>query len=463
MRKNLWLAVLAVMVLVILGAWGRGQAMERQVLENHLLAQYQRSFSDLSTGVQNIEVLLSKTAVANGSLDSKLLSKLSMEARASQSNLTSLPVQDVVVERTAKFLTQTGDYAAVMAVRKDDTKITDEDRETLAKLQLQARDLNKELHTIENRISDGSIYLAEMIKESREGFKRQQQPSPVPGNGFGEVNEIMSDYPTLIYDGPFSDHIEQRQPINLPGKNIEPDEARKVALAFIEKERDEKYQCGPINNIKGRIPAYGVEITTGQGQEKQSDAKEKQPDTIVAVSKKGGHPIWMITTHTTPGNSEGELSLQGTRDKAKKFLAGRDFGQMEAVGHQISGNLITHVFVPQQENILIYSEPIKVTVARDNGRITAFEASEYIMMNHDRKLPKPRISLKEARDKLCAGSNIEEEKLVITTSDTMEEMLAYEFRVSKGDQVFLIYINADNGNEEKILRVIEGPQGIQTV
>ncbi len=459
LRKNLWLAVLAVMVLVLLGAWGRGQAMERQLLENHLLAQYQRSFTDLAGGVQNIEVLLSKTAVANGNLDSQLLSQIAMEARASQGNLTNLPVQDVIVARTAKFLTQTGDYAAVMAFRKDDRKITDEDRETLANLQLQARDLNSELQTIESKISDGNIHLAELVQESREGFKRQKPPGSVSENGFDEVNKVMSDYPTLIYDGPFSDHVENRQPVNLVGDNIEPEQAREKALAFIEKQKGADYRVESINNIKGRIPAYGVEITAGKGKK----GKDKQPGAIVAVSKKGGHPLWMITTHTPTGNADPKWTLGNTREKAGKFLAERNFAKMEAVGHQVAGNLITHIFVPLRENIFIYSEPVKVTVALDNGSVTAFEASEYIMMNHKRDLPKPRIGPGEAREKLCEGANIERERLVITSSDTMEEILAYEFRVSKGDQVFLIYIDADNGDEVKILRVIEGPEGIQTI
>ena len=44
-----------------------------------------------------------------------------------------------------------------------------------------------------------------------------------------------------------------------------------------------------------------------------------------------------------------------------------------------------------------------------------------------------------------------------------EEVLCYELRGDFKDRNYLIYINAQNGEDEKILMLIESPDGILTV
>ncbi len=51
------------------------------------------------------------------------------------------------------------------------------------------------------------------------------------------VEAGFKDYPTLIYDGPFSDHISRQTPKGLPEKLISKEQAKKIALDFLNLKR----------------------------------------------------------------------------------------------------------------------------------------------------------------------------------------------------------------------------------
>jgi spore germination protein len=54
---------------------------------------------------------------------------------------------------------------------------------------------------------------------------------------------------------------------------------------------------------------------------------------------------------------------------------------------------------------------------------------------------------------------VKENRLAIIPLPGWEEALCYEFRGIKSGEEFLIYINAIDGTEEKIQRIIRTPRG----
>ena len=55
------------------------------------------------------------------------------------------------------------------------------------------------------------------------------------------------------------------------------------------------------------------------------------------------------------------------------------------------------------------------------------------------------------------------EGLAIIPTDSKDEVLTYEFKGMVGNREFLIYINAETAQEEKVLMIRETPGGILTM
>jgi len=106
---------------------------------------------------------------------------------------------------------------------------------------------------------------------------------------------------------------------------------------------------------------------------------------------------------------------------------------------------------------------MKVKVALDNGEIVGFEGTSFVMNHHDRKLEKPELSEKEALAKVNPQLKIESKRLAVIPLETLQEVLAYEFRGDLNGDTFIVYINAITGEEERILKVIDTKSGPVTL
>ena len=69
------------------------------------------------------------------------------------------------------------------------------------------------------------------------------------------MNEGFTDYPTLIYDGPFSDHITQMKPKFLEGaQTVSADTAQTTAALFLNEQPQNLARPG---DTEGNLPATG--------------------------------------------------------------------------------------------------------------------------------------------------------------------------------------------------------------
>ena len=78
--------------------------------------------------------------------------------------------------------------------------------------------------------------------------------------------------------------------------------------------------------------------------------------------------------------------------------------------------------------MLIYPDLIKVQVALDNGEIVGFEAQGFYIAHEEREIPKPKLSMEEARSRVSERLEIFKERLAIIPTNAKQEVLCYEFR-----------------------------------
>jgi spore germination protein len=89
-------------------------------------------------------------------------------------------------------------------------------------------------------------------------------------------------------------------------------------------------------------------------------------------------------------------------------------------------------------------------VALDDGNVIGFTARDYLMAHHDREIPKASLTLEDARKKINPGVEVMEDRKAIIVNDLDEEILCYEFLGTIENDTYRIFINANNGHEEKV-------------
>ncbi len=455
MKDKKWSLALALGLVLVAGLflWGNGQVQSRRAMETALNNKYQRAFYDLTTHVQNVEVLLSKTLVGQETRqDTLLFMNLWQEADAAQRELGQIPVPDAQMARTMKYLTQVGDYANTLAKQTVDGKPkTEEQWRTLRYLYSQASGLNEELHTIESHVADGRLTLSELTTQARRGL-RKEGPQ-LANNNLQALDKKMQQFPTLIYDGPFSDHMDNRKALGLTGDNITADQARSTALDSIDRQDKTDYLANVVRNQKGKTTAYQVDITS-----RPVRANER---ITVAVSRQGGKVLWMLNSRAI---GDKKISLESAGDRAADFLARKGFKNMFSTYYEVQNRMAIYNFAVTDGGVVLYPDLVKVSVALDTGQVVGFEASNYWDSHRNRKIPVPRLTLEQAREKLSPHlENTSAGRLALIPLSPDKESLTYEFKGNLGKDVFLIYINAQTGREERLLRVVNTGEGVLTI
>ena len=157
------------------------------------------------------------------------------------------------------------------------------------------------------------------------------------------------------------------------------------------------------------------------------------------------------------------MSIDQARQNALKFLHDRGFGEMSPTYFLHQENSITFNFASVQNNVILYPDLVKVTVALDNGEIIGTEATGYLMSHRQRDLPEPKMSKEQAQAAINPGLTVSGGRLVLIPSGVTGEKLAYEFPAKQGEASYLIYVNALNGREENVLMLIENSDGTLTM
>lgn len=144
-------------------------------------------------------------------------------------------------------------------------------------------------------------------------------------------------------------------------------------------------------------------------------------------------------------------------------MKNQGFGNLRETYFLKNDNTTVITFVGVEKNgILVYPDLMKVKVALDNGEITGFDARQYLMMHRKRDIKQAVINEAEARSKVNKRLTIDRVKLAIIPLPGDQERLCYEFKGKYRDNDYFVYINAENGNEENILRIIKEENGTLT-
>ena len=431
------IAIVAVTIASILISYNKQISSER-----NLNNMYLKSIEELSVSTDNIRTTLSKGIYCGTPEQLALVStKLLKDSAQAKQALSSLPVESSETSEINRFLSQVGNYAYSISKRTNAGEVlTLEEYMKLASLCDYADKLTDELWKLEKKVQSGMI----TITDTTEATKDENTPAPpTVTDGFKDFEEYTDTYPTLIYDGPFSAHILEKMPMMLKGmKDVGEKQAKKTASIFTGIQENELQRS---SDEEGKMPSYCFE---GDGN-------------YIAVTKAGGFVSYMLKPRNV---DDRKISIEDALSTAKAYLLNCGYKNIVTTYYETVDNICTINFAVVQDNITIYTDLIKVSVAMDNAQIIGLDARGYIVNHQDRIFPKELIPEEQAKASLSPLLTVEKVKLALIPTAGLNEVLTYEYLcTSRNKQTILVYINAQTGAEEQIFIVYKSTGSVLTM
>ncbi len=431
------LAIVTVIAVFASGAafyqYRRGEGY-KQNMENN----YQRAFVELEDYAGNIDVILNKALATNDYLKlAELSEQLWSETALAKSALGQLPIASTELDKTSGFITQVSDYVHALTKKLlNGETITETEREQIATLVEYSDSLNNDLKEMEDSFINGNLQLSS--KQVKSVFSRSNITNI--NDSLGAIEKSFEDYPTIIYDGPFAEHILNRKSEILSHEEITQQQAHKIAESFTGVSL--KFS----GDSKGNIPSYIF---------------ESEDNTIcIEVSKNGGKVV-MLTNDVTVKNPE--IEIEDASKIASDFLKKNNFADMKQTGYTLEGNIANLAFAYTEQDYTVYSDLIKIKVSLHDGTICGFESNGYLFNHKERTIPVPAVSQENVLNNLSPALEVEKVNLACIPRNNGTECWCYEIKAKLNNKTFLIYVNTLTGHEEEILLYVEDVNGNLTV
>lgn len=433
-------AALIVACIAVLRLAGRNYRYEQA-----LGMSYARAFSALADSVEKMDTSLEKSVyVTSPELIAQLCTEIYGEARTAQQAVGELPYGNVELEQTAAFVAKVGDYAqAVGRSAPRNGGYSGDELDNLKALRRLTADLAAQLDELEAQLNEGNLTLDDAETVERRIAALTEGEKVTAGSSYESFEGDFPELPTLVYDGPFSDHLQSRKRAVLETeREVSQPEAKQAAAEFFGVSAQQLEASG---SVEGEIPCWCFDMGS---------------EFSVSMTKQGGY-VLQFTNGREVGKAA--LSHEDGVKAAKRYLTNHDITDMKESYFIDQGNRLTVNFASVQEGVVCYPDLIKVEVALDDGEVIGFESEGYLT-NHTQRTVVPAIEQETARKQVSEELHVISSQLALIPTEGKNEVLCWEFRCENGDgRNYLAYINAETGEEQQLLILLEDESGTLTV
>ena len=436
-KKQTFVKTISIMsaILVLVCGYAVKQKSNSENYLNMIKNQYRGSFEQLSSSMNNISIAMKKTLyVSSGPKLSSLAAEIFSETELAKAALSELPTGQNNMSTVYRFLSQVGNY--VLSIAKNVTTTN-----TIAEKQRdELKSLSQTANTISQVVNDTGIEYnnpkqwAELVENKLKDTIDESQFA----SSLTELEENLSDYPTLIYDGPYSDHILQKQPLMTSNKGeISNEAALQIAKKFSGENNDLKFS----DMQNGKIECY----------------RFANNNLNVAISKLGGYVVYMRKNREI---YENDLSYDQLISLAEKYLKSMQINNMKATYFYTDNGICVINFAYLDGETICYTDLIKVGVATDDGEIMFLETTGYLTNHTTRAFHSPQITVEEAAKRLSSDLEIKQHAIALIPTDGGGEVRCYEFLCrGEDDAEILVYINMHTLEEEQVYILLKSDGG----
>ena len=432
-RSRDWARVLNVALAVLLAgilAFATAQTARLNEANARVNAVVQKAFYETCELTEGMSVNFRKLLVAGetGQVQA-LLNETALQTQGALSNLALLPLGQETVSATLKFINQAGDFATALSTRlANGGELTAEDYEALERLSQTAAAFSVRMGRLLDRYERG-----EAVFDAGD-YEATGEESLYPLTG------AATDYPVLLYDGPFSDGRADGEFKALAGlAEVDEPTARQRLSAFLGGGARLEYTGA------SSIPVDCYEYTARVGNYALT----------AGVTKAGGEVLYMLSDSAV---EEVNLTDAQAVDAARAFLLARGYGELEMSYSSRFDGILTVNFAAVQNGVVLYPDLIKAQVSLADGTVVGLEAANYLMNHVPRQLELPKLTEQDAVARIGGALTPLSARLCVIPENT-SEYLCWEVRAASGQDTFLVYIDAMTGVEWRLMQVVEGENG----
>ncbi len=435
--KNFWMIFFGVMALISIAtalfvsftAADKVARMRMSVVDDentYKISQensYKRSLYAACDSMKNLDANLGKAAISNNAGNqAQMLTNAVIHANQVNQNLANLPISESEnLEACQKFVNQTQDYATYLLKKiSNGEQLTLAERAALSNLDNVATNLYNFLEKYAE--SDSGMFIT-----NGNGLHNNGALS----DSLDNVKENTFEYEKLIYDGPFSDSVEE--------KTLKSDKA--LSYDDVGKKVDEVFGKSrfvqTINN-KGLWYCYqtdkGHVLTTSDGY------------------------IAQYESYVESENTDNMLNSETCIAKAEEFC--------QKLGYDVKGVWVsktqdetTYVNCATViDDVIVYPDLIKVAVDSYSGEIVGCEAKSYLLNHQDWNVELGEISEEDAQKSVDGALKVTNVAKALVEKNN-QQYVCYEFQCENGDRQYYVYVDSKTGDEVEIFKVIQNTEG----
>lgn len=383
---------------------------------------YKRSLYLACDSMKNLDANLGKIAVSNDvAHQTQMLANVVIHANQVNQSLSNLPIAESdKLASCNKFVNQTQDYATYLLGKLSKGEaLTACERTALRNLDNVATNMYEFLQDYAE--SDSGMFLTNGNGANNVGSLTDSLDS-VDNNAFA--------YEKLIYDGPFSDSVEEKT-LKVDNK-ISHEDGRKIVADLF----GENTFVSEINN-KGTFYLYDTEVGR------------------VYLAQNG-----KVAQYEAYNDNQGESSV----DCDKCIAVAEEFCQK--LGYDVKGvwvsktqDYVTYVNCATViDDVIVYPDLIKVAVDSVNGEVVGLEARAYLLNHRDWQVEFGQTSRDDAQNSVDAKLKVTNVTKALIEKDR-EHYLCYEFQCMDGERQYYVYVDSKTGKEVELFKVIANTEG----
>ena len=400
--------------------------------KNDLDALYSRAYYDMCDSVNNMEINLSKLMIASSKKESlSIINEVGAQAEIACNSISSLPLSPNEIANTEKYFNQVADWSRSYASAVVGGKSVGEFQDQAENLYVVSRSLNASLKELSQNL-DGKC-IGDCVGKNR-------LLTLDFANAFTEMETNSIEYPELIYDGPFSDAKKHCWHAIENMSEISVEQAMDIARKKLGLDNvsfsGETHGKAVIYELDGSINRESVHISiTKKGGIISSFNRDKKVD-VVNISK--------------------EKAIAIALEKVSPLGYDKN---LDSVWYNSENGVALINLAPKLNGVIIYPDLIKIKIALDDGTLLGVESTGYCASHHERNLT-ATITENTARSLAPKKLAIQKITLAVIPADNSDnEYLCYEIAGEYKGLSYFVYVDAYDGTQRDVLRVIDSEQG----
>lgn len=399
---------------------------------NILEGVYASSYYSMVDNVNNLAVDISKySTLSTKQAKISTLQDMMGDCNYVLAGLSVLPINHENVVATTKFFNQINGvceaYIKVLNNNKDLTQeqelLFDQIAIVLAELKANFNKQNYGMYDSGFNFIDAGVFDAKGMNEL--------------STSMGNMSSEEVEYPSMIFDGPFSSALETKEIKGLPNSEVTQDDAQNYLKNTVFSGKNVKIDFDRLT--EGNIVTYDFTVKT-------------DTNTYFAqVSKRGGLLI-SLASYTEGGDPI--LSAEQAQEIAKNFANNIGFENMQPVWREEKQNVLYVNLAPIVNDVVYYPDLVKIKVDLTSQNVIGLEAQNYAY-NHISRTPQFNTTIEQAESLLGFDYEVLSTRKTVIRLDSGKEVSCYELYVERIDGMFFYYIDATTNEIAKVLKLVE--------